>query len=571
MEFLPESQLSIHHAVLYIDETSTSRKLDELEPGPGFSGMVLATADQPDGQFVGWTPGQRPFRAYPGTAWQWKPGTDLVLQLHMLPTGKPERIAPKLGFHFSDAPPSRITSVISLQGDKINIPPGDNNYRVRTELELPVEVSVLGVYPHAHYLGKDIKVYAELPDGVRQWLIRIPDWDFSWQMDYRFKDPINLPLGTKLVMDYTYDNSAENSRNPSHPPNRVKQGYRSIDEMAEVTIQVLLQNEEDRERLNRTVLEQLNLPDGQALSAFQVGWQFQETGNFEAAISSYKLALESDPAFVPALAQLGMLHFQRGEVEESLNHFTRAYRADEELAENIWNLGNALFNLGHRNDASKLLYSVLEKEPERMEARLMLALVYAENDLMRLSTQLLSEGMKWHRENPVYRLQLGKHRMATGDLENAHQDLLYVLESEDLGFEWEKARAAHALAVMKQRAGDLDTAQTLLTMAIDHDPSFAPVYVQLGALHLVNGKMEDARKLFKILVNLNEDDRPAPEQLVQVLPLPDGTILLVNAYLEEGNRQAARRAVQESIKLLTARNRKEDLEEILNLKADYQL
>ena len=103
--------------------------------------------------------------------------------------------------------------------------------RCRRSDELPVDVDVLGVYPHAHYLGKRLEGYAILPNGERKWLILIPDWDIDRQSVYRYKSPIFLPKGSVIHMRYTYDNSTANVRNPNSPPIRVKAGNRSVDEM----------------------------------------------------------------------------------------------------------------------------------------------------------------------------------------------------------------------------------------------------------------------------------------------------------------------------------------------------
>src|SRR5206468_10925822 len=85
-------------------------------------------------------------------------------------------------------------------------------------------VDVLAVYTHAHYLGKILEGYATLPDGKRQWLVRIPDWDINWQGVFRYAKPVFLPAGSTVSMRYQYDNSARNLRNPNAPPKRVKVG-----------------------------------------------------------------------------------------------------------------------------------------------------------------------------------------------------------------------------------------------------------------------------------------------------------------------------------------------------------
>ena len=107
----------------------------------------------------------------------------------------------------------------------------------------------VGISAHAHYIAEDFKVTATVPDGMTKTLLRIPNWDFDWQEQYRFQEFIDLPKGTKLHAKITYDNSAENPRNPTDPPRRVCWGKESIDEMGSVTLQVMAANETDFPRL----------------------------------------------------------------------------------------------------------------------------------------------------------------------------------------------------------------------------------------------------------------------------------------------------------------------------------
>lgn len=122
------------------------------------------------------------------------------------------------------------------------IPPGTNAYLVEDSFVLPLAVDLLAVLPHTHYLGKKLQGFAELPDGSTKRLISIPDWDFNWQGDYRYAHPVHLPRGTTLRMQYWYDNSAANPRNPNQPPKEVRYGPQSTDEMGELWFQVRLQN-----------------------------------------------------------------------------------------------------------------------------------------------------------------------------------------------------------------------------------------------------------------------------------------------------------------------------------------
>ena len=210
------------------------------ESPPGFDGMELPdSAQMPAGQLLGWQPGKSPYFCAPGLSWLLRTNTDMVLQLHLHPSGKPEVVQSSIGFYFTGQAPTNAPFRIGMKCFTIDIPPGAEAYPVEESYTLPVEVAILRVLPHAHYLAKDMQSYAILPDGRKKWMIWIKDWDFNWQGDYEYTRPQVLPAGTRLVMHYTYDNSTNHVRNPSFPPKRVRFGLQTTDEMGEIWFQGL--------------------------------------------------------------------------------------------------------------------------------------------------------------------------------------------------------------------------------------------------------------------------------------------------------------------------------------------
>ena len=129
--------------------------------------------------------------------------------------------------------------MLRLGRQNIDIPAGESDYTITDSFVLPVDVEVLALQPHAHYRARHVLGMATLPDGSTKSLIDIPDWDFRWQQVYRFVEPVKLPKGTTIAMQYLYDNSADNPRNVTQPPQHVVWGQRSADEMGDLWFQVL--------------------------------------------------------------------------------------------------------------------------------------------------------------------------------------------------------------------------------------------------------------------------------------------------------------------------------------------
>ena len=140
-------------------------------------------------------------------------------------------------------------------GSGIDIPAGAKGYTIEDSLTLPVDVLAYSAGAHAHYVGKEMKATATLPDGTVQPLLWIPDWDFAWQDRYNYKKAILLPKGTRIDVKLSYDNSTGNPRNPSNPPKRVLWGEQSFDEMGSVTEQVVAVHKEDEPILQKFIAD----------------------------------------------------------------------------------------------------------------------------------------------------------------------------------------------------------------------------------------------------------------------------------------------------------------------------
>ncbi len=243
VEFRPGNRRIVHHAIFFLDTSGAARKRETV-PGQGYS-CVGGPGLDIEGSLSGWAPGAQPSVASGGVAHTIKKGSDLVMQIHYHLDGKAEQDQSSLGLTFSKTAPTKGLTLLVLGNEKIDIPAGDAGYRVTASSVLPMDAQAVAIFPHAHYLCKDMKVDAHLPDGTTTPLIWIKDWDFNWQGSYRYSSPVKLPKGTRLEMQYTYDNSAANPHNPSNPPREVKFGEETTNEMGFAFVSIMLDHPGD--------------------------------------------------------------------------------------------------------------------------------------------------------------------------------------------------------------------------------------------------------------------------------------------------------------------------------------
>ena len=379
LEFRPGNRV-VHHANIRIDRTAASRRFDEEDPAPGYDGLIAHSAGYPDGHFLGWTPGQAAPLLPKGLAWTLQPGSDLVVELHMQPSGKPELVQPSIGFFFGNDPPERTPAMLRLGRQNIDIEAGNSRYASADSFVLPVDAEVQAVQPHAHYLAREVRGTARLPDGTVRPLIYIKDWDFRWQQVYRYAKPVSLPKGTTLAMEILYDNSAANPRNPSRPPKRVGWGQRSADEMGDLWIQVLTRDARDLATLNAQFRPKVLAedvvgyearikaePDSAALHD-DAAMLYLDLGRPADAVRHFGIAAAMKPGSAAAQFNLGMALTVAGRVDEALAQYRRALAIQPEYAPAHNNLGAILFRLGQLEEAERHLAAAVRIDPSNADA-----------------------------------------------------------------------------------------------------------------------------------------------------------------------------------------------------------
>lgn len=369
MEIRPGNARVIHHANAYIDRTRSARRFAN-STADGFAGMdpvIERSIFEPDdGHLLYWKPAFIPYSEPDGLAWRLDPGCDIVLNTHMLPSGRPEPVRPQIGLYFTDKPQTRFPILIELEHDgALNIPPGVRDYLVSDDFKLPMDVHVMAIYPHAHYLGHILEAYATLPTGERKSLIRIHDWDRLWESVYRYREPIALPKGTVISMRFHYDNSDANPRNPNHPPKRVREGNTSVDEMAQLWLQVLPDGPRDRRvEFEEALLHHwLDKYPGDFAANLHLGAIRLAKLDPSGAAADLELAVHKEPNNAEARNMLGSAFLALGRTPDAIAQFRAAIQLRPEYQNARYNLGRALIKEGKLDEATAMFRQVVAAYP----------------------------------------------------------------------------------------------------------------------------------------------------------------------------------------------------------------
>jgi len=430
----------IHHAVIRVDTSGTMARQDGQDGQPGVDGMAWQTGQDPEGHFIGWAPGRGPVLSPDGMPWRLDRGADLVVELHLLPGKKLIDVKPTVALFLTNTPPVATPLTLKMSSRLIDIPAGATDYLVTDTFKLPAAVDLLSVYPHAHYLGKDMLVTAALPDGSVKTLLHIPQWSFHWQQDYRYATPITLPAGTTMTMRYTYDNSTANSENPRRPPVRVRLGPHSTDEMAELGLQVLPKSLADAAALVQALVDhdtQANVAwaEQEAREAPNVaenqtalGSAYIQVGRYADAVPPLEIAVRLDDRSAAAHDDLGSALLALGRVDEALVHLRRAAVLAPRNETIQYNLGNA-FNHSRQPEAAAEAYArAIALNPEFPDPHVNLGALLVEHGRAAEAVPHFARAAELRPNSAVLHTDLASALAAAGQFAAAMQQVRLALD-----------------------------------------------------------------------------------------------------------------------------------------------
>lgn len=251
-EFRPGDAKAVHHSLVYLDYTGKARAEDRKDTSYGFSyfrrGGFFTSFNSRQAKYIGgWAPGLDPIKLPPGhaVALEGKPA-DAVFEIHYRPYGKITKDRSRIGLYFAKEPVTNWVAGTVAGTLDVVIKPEDRNYWRQVHMDVPRDLKLIGVSPHMHYLGREVKAVATLPDGSEVPLLYIPDWDFRWQNVYMFREPIRLPAGSRIDAWFRFDNSTKNPYNPHSPAKTIRWGWASDEEMCELWMRFVADTPKDR-------------------------------------------------------------------------------------------------------------------------------------------------------------------------------------------------------------------------------------------------------------------------------------------------------------------------------------
>jgi hypothetical protein len=240
-EIRPGNRAVVHHVTAVLRAPGSAwltdvppgvmrpKRGDNIDP----TGLLMSS-----GSIGSYTPGQPPVQYRPGRAMHVKAGSDLVLELHYTTNGKPAKDRTKVGFIFAKERPVEMVRRFSIVNTRLEIPPGNPNYRVDAEAALRSDMKLIAIHPHMHLRGKAAEIRAVTPNGTATTLLKVSRYDPMWQLRYQLANELDLKFGARLEASWWFDNS-RHRYNPD-PRATVRWGDQNWEEMALVAFEAVV-------------------------------------------------------------------------------------------------------------------------------------------------------------------------------------------------------------------------------------------------------------------------------------------------------------------------------------------
>jgi len=250
IEIKPASRIGrriVHHVLASLEQ----REAEGVEGLAHSAHDVQTTA----GLFMEWAVGKTG-QVFPKDAGKLMlPGSRIRWEIHMFAIGEEvENNQVELGIYFypKGYVPAHRTVLRMFdvtRGSHLDIPPGEvamsQNFYV---LQAPARME--NFQPHMHMRGRSMSVEAVYPDGRKEVLSAVNNFQWKWHINYVYADQVAplLPKGTTLVFTAWHDNTAKNPNNPD-PRQWVGWGDRTVDEMAHAWVDVTYLDQAEFDRL----------------------------------------------------------------------------------------------------------------------------------------------------------------------------------------------------------------------------------------------------------------------------------------------------------------------------------
>ncbi len=218
-EARPGAREVVHHIIVYIVDPKNPRN----RPGSGVDGIG-------NGFLTSYAPGDSPLILSPGQAKRLPKGSLLVFQMHYTPDGVARKDRSSVGIVWAKKPPEVEVKTRAAAQRAFMLLPGGASQEVISRETFTKETELLALFPHMHVRGKAFKYELEYPDKKKKVILDVPRYDFNWQSNYRLKEPLKIPAGTKMTCTAVFDNSKDNPNNPD-PKKFVFWGDQTWEEM----------------------------------------------------------------------------------------------------------------------------------------------------------------------------------------------------------------------------------------------------------------------------------------------------------------------------------------------------
>ncbi len=257
--FVPSNPRLTRSASIFADTGGRGKKLQSQSGAVGYTAFRGGLDYEKSERLGVWSPGMSPLDFPSGTSKRLSAGADFVLLLRFVPTGKDEKERGEIHLFFAKTAPRTPENIVTIGFPEVFLA-SDQAAILTDSVTLPIATKLYALTPHLHTNATTVRVEATFPDGKTKDLLRIADWDILWRHCYRFTVPLTLPAGTRIRIDYTFDNTRDNPRNNLGKRHAVTPGRGTMEEMGTLWLDLSALDPKDASALSTFAKTPLHSP-----------------------------------------------------------------------------------------------------------------------------------------------------------------------------------------------------------------------------------------------------------------------------------------------------------------------
>src|SRR5699024_434756 len=195
---------------------------------------------------------------------------------------------------------------------------------------------------------------------------------------------------------------------------------------------------------------------------------------------------------------LAQVYENEGGMRKAIDEYVQAIDLNKKDYDSYYKVAKLLNGLDKKEEASQMLFNLLNKKPEMLDASILLGEILIENEMYKEAVNVYQDALRYNQVNYDLYYNLGIAYTMLNDFQNAKTCYEKAAEINSLIY-----NAKYSLAEIALIYKDLEEAERRFIEAIEEDELSADAYFELAKINLIKGEKETAIQYITTAIDIN--------------------------------------------------------------------